>query len=159
MHGPGQVFSSEAERLFETPPRVASLIASCEERGTPSQSTRFRELSSPQESTFRDDTIRDDTIRDDTIRDDTIRDDTLRDDTLRDKNLRLQAEKLEFSTALSPIYAENYFVPGEGISRKVITNTICRYLGPHALVKPYRHADVGFLVTLCRCLIHLANHI
>jgi hypothetical protein len=37
----------------------------------------------------------------------------------------------------------DYFLPGEDISREVITADICRYLGPDALVRPYRHADVS----------------
>jgi hypothetical protein len=36
-----------------------------------------------------------------------------------------------------------YFLPGEDISREVITADICRYLGPDALVRPYRHQDVS----------------
>lgn len=36
-----------------------------------------------------------------------------------------------------------YFCPEEGISREVITADICRYLGPDALVRPYRHQDVS----------------
>jgi hypothetical protein len=37
----------------------------------------------------------------------------------------------------------DYFLPGEDISREVITADICRYLGPDALVRPYRHQDVS----------------
>jgi hypothetical protein len=37
----------------------------------------------------------------------------------------------------------DYFLPGEEISREVITADICRYLGPDALVRPYQHPDVS----------------
>jgi hypothetical protein len=37
----------------------------------------------------------------------------------------------------------DYFLPGDGISRDVITADICRYLGPDALVRPYQHPDVS----------------
>lgn len=37
----------------------------------------------------------------------------------------------------------DYFLPGEDISREVITADICRYLGPDALVRPYTHQDVS----------------
>lgn len=39
--------------------------------------------------------------------------------------------------------ANDYFLPGDGISRDVITADICRYLGPDALVRPYLHQDVS----------------
>lgn len=32
-----------------------------------------------------------------------------------------------------------YFIPGEGISREVIQADICRYLGNDALVRPGNH--------------------
>lgn len=35
-----------------------------------------------------------------------------------------------------------YFIPGDGISREVIQADICRYLGNDALVKPGTH-NVG----------------
>ncbi|KAI9858438.1 MAG: hypothetical protein M1824_004305 [Vezdaea acicularis] len=35
--------------------------------------------------------------------------------------------------------SETYFVPGFGISRQVLQNTICYYLGPAAFVRPYVH--------------------
>jgi len=37
---------------------------------------------------------------------------------------------------------QDYFLPGEGISREVITADICRYLGLDALVRPYQMPDV-----------------
>jgi hypothetical protein len=42
-----------------------------------------------------------------------------------------------------PAPTNDYFLPGEDISREVITADICRYLGPDALVRPYRHQDVS----------------
>lgn len=36
-----------------------------------------------------------------------------------------------------------YFLPGDGISREVITADICKYLGADALVRPYVHQDVS----------------
>ena len=42
-----------------------------------------------------------------------------------------------------PAPTNDYFLPGEDISREVITADICRYLGPDALVRPYRHPDVS----------------
>lgn len=39
--------------------------------------------------------------------------------------------------------SNDYFLPEEGISREVIQAEICRYLGPDALVRPYRHQDVS----------------
>jgi hypothetical protein len=39
--------------------------------------------------------------------------------------------------------SNDYFLPEEGISRDVIQAEICRYLGPDALVRPYRHQDVS----------------
>ena len=42
-----------------------------------------------------------------------------------------------------PAQTNSYFLPGEDISREVITADICRYLGPDALVRPYQHQDVG----------------
>ena len=42
----------------------------------------------------------------------------------------------------------DYFLPEDDISREVITADICRYLGPDALVRPYRHPDVS---TCNRC--------
>jgi len=42
-----------------------------------------------------------------------------------------------------PAPLNDYFLPGEGISREVITADICRYLGSNALVRPYRHKDVS----------------
>lgn len=35
-----------------------------------------------------------------------------------------------------PARKNNYFLPGDGIRREVITADICRYLGNDALVKP-----------------------
>jgi uncharacterized Zn-finger protein len=45
----------------------------------------------------------------------------------------------EMSPRLAPL--NDYFIPGEGISREVITADICRYLGSNALVRPYRHKE------------------
>jgi uncharacterized Zn-finger protein len=42
-----------------------------------------------------------------------------------------------------PLPTNDYFLPGEGIDREVITADICRYLGPDALVRPYLHQDVS----------------
>jgi hypothetical protein len=42
-----------------------------------------------------------------------------------------------------PAPTNDYFLPGEDISRDVITADICRYLGADALVRPYRHQDVS----------------
>lgn len=42
---------------------------------------------------------------------------------------------------------QEYFVPGQGINREVIQTDICRYLGNDATVRPYQHADVGFILT------------
>lgn len=41
-----------------------------------------------------------------------------------------------------PIRHNEYFIPGEGISREVIQADICRYLGNDALVRPGNH-NVG----------------
>ena len=41
-----------------------------------------------------------------------------------------------------------YFVPGEGISREVIQADICRYLGNDALVRPGLH-NVWLPISLC----------
>ena len=51
---------------------------------------------------------------------------------------------------LSPRQAptNDYFLPGEDISREVITADICRYLGPDALVRPYQHPDVSNLINM-----------
>ena len=37
----------------------------------------------------------------------------------------------------------DYFLAGDDISREVITADICGYVGPDALVRPYRHHDVS----------------
>ena len=49
----------------------------------------------------------------------------------------------------------DYFLPGEDISREVITADICRYLGPDALVRPYRHQDVSSPNSLDLALLSL----
>jgi hypothetical protein len=38
-----------------------------------------------------------------------------------------------------PERQNEYFIPGEGISREVIQADICRYLGNDALVRPGNH--------------------
>ncbi|KAH0548005.1 hypothetical protein GP486_008254 [Trichoglossum hirsutum] len=51
-----------------------------------------------------------------------------------------------------------YFIPGDGISREVITADICRYLGNDALVRPGQYqvrrvsARDGFYITAYRNL-------
>lgn len=55
----------------------------------------------------------------------------------RDSRNRLE----ETSSRETP--KNDYFLPGEDISREVITNDICRYLGADALVRPYNHPDVS----------------
>jgi len=46
-----------------------------------------------------------------------------------------------------------YFIPGDGISREVIQADICRYLGNDALVRPGNHSvrllSSCFLVVFC----------
>lgn len=52
-----------------------------------------------------------------------------------------------------PTRQNQYFLPGEGIRREVITADICRYLGNDALVKPGRYEGRdGFWVTAYRAL-------
>jgi hypothetical protein len=83
----------------------------------------------------------------------------------------------EISSRPAPTNPTNdYFLPGEDISREVITADICRYLGPDALVRPYRHQDVskplnsfdpamlslkqgrsGFLITAYRALTSVSR--
>lgn len=46
-----------------------------------------------------------------------------------------------------PTRQNQYFLPGEGIRREVITADICRYLGNDALVKPGRY-EVGTIRVL-----------
>jgi hypothetical protein len=59
--------------------------------------------------------------------------------TREQREIRLRPE--EISSRQAP--TNDYFLPGEDISRDVITADICRYLGPDALVRPYRHQDVS----------------
>ncbi|KAI9788738.1 MAG: hypothetical protein M1816_006595 [Peltula sp. TS41687] len=52
-----------------------------------------------------------------------------------------------------PARKNQYFLPGEGIRREVITADICRYLGNDALVKPgHMEGRDGFWVTAYRAL-------
>lgn len=52
-----------------------------------------------------------------------------------------------------PARKNQYFLPGEGIRREVITADICRYLGNDALVKPgHLEGRDGFWVTAYRAL-------
>ena len=39
-----------------------------------------------------------------------------------------------------------YFLPGDGINRDVVTADICKYLGPDTLIKPYKHKDVSVII-------------
>ncbi|KAH8594058.1 hypothetical protein B0O99DRAFT_688084 [Bisporella sp. PMI_857] len=56
-------------------------------------------------------------------------------------------------------FTREFFIPGEGIDRQVITADICRYLGNDARVKPYTYTDPrtgvrtdGYTVTAYRNL-------
>ncbi|KAI9811308.1 MAG: hypothetical protein M1826_003196 [Phylliscum demangeonii] len=52
-----------------------------------------------------------------------------------------------------PSRKNQYFLPGEGIRREVITADICRYLGNDALVRPGHHEGrEGYLITAYRNL-------
>ena len=62
-----------------------------------------------------------------------------------------QAEEVSSQQNLT----NDYFLPGDDISREVITADICRYLGPDALVRPYRHSDVSSSNTFDLALLSL----
>ena len=52
-----------------------------------------------------------------------------------------------------------YFVPGDGIDREVITADITRYLGNDALVRPGYHAGrTGYFITAYRNLTTVSVH-
>lgn len=52
-----------------------------------------------------------------------------------------------------------YFLPGEDISREVIRADICRYLGSDATVRPYTHTDgrQGYLIQAYRAPTTVSN--
>ena len=43
-----------------------------------------------------------------------------------------------------------YFLPGGGINRDVVTTDICKYLGPDTLIEPYKHNDVSVVIVTRR---------
>lgn len=51
-----------------------------------------------------------------------------------------------------PERQNEYFIPGDGISREVIQADICRYLGNDALVRPGNHNVCAPLLFLCNPL-------
>jgi hypothetical protein len=65
---------------------------------------------------------------------------TIKQDSIRWEQKNAARGSEQFQKMSLP--SNDYFLPGEGISREVITADITRYLGNDALVRPYRMPDV-----------------